>query len=126
MPSESPRHASQAVPLSPANLPVAADAFLTERDGRHRVTYRLPVPYFGFLWAPWVARRAREIERAADAGAPLPTDVPWWAPPAPIGARASEALAALCLISLLWSYGGRTVGLLSAAVAYAADIYHVD
>jgi predicted MFS family arabinose efflux permease len=126
MPSDATRHAPDGVPLSPANLPVAADAVLSEHDGHHRVTYRLPVPYFGFLWAPWVARRARAIERAADAGEPLPTETPWWAPPAPIDASASQALAALCLISLLWSYGGGTLSLLSLTLPYAADIYSVD
>ena len=126
MPSDSTRRAPAGVSLSPANLPVAADAVLSDRDGRHRVTYRLPIPYFGFVWAPLVARRARAIERAADAGEPLPTDTPWWAPPAPISARASEALAALCLISLLWSYGGGTLSLLSLTLPYAADIYSVD
>src|SRR5881227_415465 len=91
-------------PLSARTLPVAADAVLLKRDGRHRVSYRLPVPYFGLLWTSLVARRARQVERAADAGRPLPIDTPWWAPPQPIDARATESLAALCLISLLWSY----------------------
>src|SRR5918999_5865485 len=114
------------VPLSPRNLPVAADAVLFRRDGRHRVSYGLPIPYFAFLWAPWVARRARQVERAADAGRPLPTDTPWWAPPEPIAARASESLAALCLITLLWSYGGGTLSLVSLTLPYAADVYSVE
>src|SRR6266516_5346290 len=113
------------VPLSARTLPVAADAVLFKRDGRHRVSYRLPVPYFAFLWAPWVARRVRQVERAADAGGPLPIDTPWWAPPEPIDAGASESLAALCLISLLWSYGGGTLSLLSLTLPYAADAYSV-
>ena len=112
--------------LSPHHLPVATDAVLQVEDGRHRVTYRLPVPYFGFLWAPWVGRRARQVERAADAGEPLPSDTPWWAPPEPISARASESLAALCLISMLWSYGGGTLSLLSLSLPYAADVYSVS
>ena len=112
-------------PLSARALPVAADAVLVERDGRHHISYRLPVPFFGFLWAPLVARRAREVERAADAGRPLPEDTPWWAPPAALDARASESLAALCLISLLWSYGGGTLSLLSLTLPYAADVYSV-
>jgi AAHS family benzoate transporter-like MFS transporter len=105
---------------------VATDALISKQDGRHRVSYRLPVPYFGFLWAPWVARRARRIERAADSGGPLPSDTPWWAPPEPLTARASEALAALCLITMLWSYGGGTLSLLSLTLPYAADTYSVD
>ncbi len=112
--------------LSPRALPVAVDAALVERDGRHRVTYRLPIPYFAFLWAPLVARRARRVEHAADLGRPLPDDTPWWAPPVPLGARASEALAALCLISLLWSYGGGTLSLLTVTLPYAADVYSVE
>src|SRR4051812_715277 len=94
-------------------LPVAADAVLSRRGDSHRVPYRLPVPYFGFLWAPWVARRARAIERAANAGEPLPRDTPWWAPPQPLDAKASSSLAGVCLISLLWSYGGGALSLLS-------------
>src|SRR5919106_1172987 len=119
--------AADSVPLAARHLPVARDVVLsTTPDGRHRVSYRLPIPYFGFLWAPWVARRARQVERAADAGEPLPSDTPWWAPPEPISARASESLAALCLISLLWSYGGGTLSLLSVTLPYAADVYSVD
>jgi predicted MFS family arabinose efflux permease len=131
MPDQSSAGASQAggltggVPLSARHLPVAADAVLRMRDGRHRVSYRLPVPYFAFMWAPWVARRARQVERAADAGRPLPSDTPWWAPPEPLTARASESLAALCLITLLWSYGGGTLSLLSLSLPYAADVYSV-
>src|SRR4051794_16220304 len=117
---------SDGVPLSGRNLPVAADALLFRSDGRHRVSYRLPIPYFAFLWAPWVARRARQVERAADRGDPLPSDTPWWAPPAPISAPASESLAALCLISLLWSYGGGALSLLSLTLPYAADVYSVS
>jgi predicted MFS family arabinose efflux permease len=111
--------------LSPQVLPVAVDGVLTSgRDG-HRVTYRLPIPYFAPLWAPLVARRARRIERAADAGRALPTGVPWWAPPEPFDARTSEGLAGLCLISLLWSYGGGTLSLLSLTLPYAANAYSV-
>src|SRR5204863_5729814 len=111
--------ASEGTPLTASALPVATDALLLKRDSGHRVTYRLPVPYFGFMWAPWVARRARQVERAADAGRPLPSDTPWWAPPVPLGARASESLAALSLISLLWSYGGGTLSLLSVTLPSA-------
>jgi predicted MFS family arabinose efflux permease len=119
--------APDGVPLAARHMPVAGDVVLsTTPDGRHRVSYRLPIPYFGFLWAPWVARRARQVERAADSGEPLPSDTPWWAPPEPISARASEALAALCLISLLWSYGGGTLSLLSLTLPYAADVYSVE
>lgn len=118
-------HAAAGTPLPDRVLPVAADAILVEQDGRHRVRYRLPIPYFGFLWAPLVARRAREVELAADAGRPLPRDTPWWAPPVTLDARASESLAALCLISLLWSYGGGTLSLLSLTLPYAADAYSV-
>lgn len=118
--------APDGAPISQQHLPVAVDGELFVRDGRHRVSYRLPIPYFGFMWAPWVARRARRIEQAADAGAPLPRDTPWWAPPEPLSARASEALAALCLITVLWSYGGGTLSLLSLSLPYAADFYSVD
>jgi putative MFS transporter len=107
-------------------LPVAVDGLLSVRDGRHVVSYRLPIPYFGFLWAPLVSRRAREIERAADAGRPLPEGTPWWAPPVAFGAGASAALASACVISLFSSYGGGTGGLLTQTLPYAADVYGVS
>ena len=47
----------------------------------------------------WSRRRARLIEAAADAGRPLPTDVPWWAPPVPQDARATATVACLCLLA---------------------------
>jgi MFS family permease len=112
--------------LSQEALPVAVDGVLSSQGGRHSVSYRLPIPYFGFLWAPLVSRRAREIERAADEGRPLPHWTPWWAPPVPLGAKASATLASACLISLLWSYGGGTGGLLTQTLPYAADIYGVS
>jgi MFS family permease len=106
-------------------LPVAADAVMVSEGGRHRVSYTLPIPYFRLMWAPLVRRRARRVERAADEGSPLPEDTPWWAPPEPIAARGTEALGALCLITLLWSYGGGTLSLLSLTLPYAADAYSV-
>ncbi len=106
-------------------LPVATDCVLRRDGDRHRVSYRLPIPYFGFLWRPLVARRAHRIEAAADAGRPLPTGLPWWAPPEHLGERASVALAGACLITLLWSYGGGTLGLLSQTLPYAAETYDV-
>src|SRR4051794_8016768 len=118
-------HRSEGTPLSPQALPVAADAVLVRRDGYYRALYRLPIPYFGFLWAPCVARRARRVERAADTGQSLPADTPWWAPPEPIGARESETLSGLCLISMLWSYGGGALSLVSLTLPYAADAYSV-
>ena len=111
--------------LPPTVLPVATDAALRRDGGRHRVSYRVPIPYFGFLWRPLIAQRARQIEAAADAGRPLPTDLPWWAPPQHLGERASAALAGACLITLLWSYGGGTLGLLSQTLPYAAETYDV-
>jgi predicted MFS family arabinose efflux permease len=118
-------HSAEDRQLLPRELPVASEARIRPSDGGHRVTYRLPIPYFGFLWAPWVARRARQIEAAADVGEPLPRDVPWWAPPEALSARTGEALAALCLITMLWSYGGGTLSLLSLTLPYAADTYSV-
>jgi hypothetical protein len=114
-----------AVPLPPEVLPVATDRVLVREGEQHRVSYRVPIPYFGFLWRPLVARRARRIEAAADAGRPLPSDLPWWAPPEQLDERASVALAGACLITLLWSYGGGTLGLLSQTLPYAAEIYDV-
>jgi len=98
---------------------------LERRDGRPVVRYRLAIPYFGLLWRPLVARRARQVEAAAEAGRPLPDDVPWWAPPVPQDPRTTASVAAICLISAAWSYGGGTGGLLTQTLPYAAKVYGV-
>ncbi|HKG17610.1 MAG TPA: MFS transporter [Solirubrobacteraceae bacterium] len=98
---------------------------LEHRDGRPVVRYRLAIPYFGLLWRPLVARRARRVEAAAEAGLPPPDDVPWWAPPAPQDPRITASVAAICLISAAWSYGGGTGGLLTQTLPYAAKVYDV-
>jgi len=113
------------VALGPEVLPLARDAELERHDGGHVVRYRRALPYFGWLWAPLLRRRARAVERAADAGEPLPRDQPWWAPPVPLDPAAAGAVGAICLISLVWSYAGGTGGLLTATLPYAADVYDV-
>jgi MFS family permease len=85
----------------------------------------MALPYFGWVWAPLVRRRARAVERAADAGEPLPGEQPWWAPPVPLDTPAAAAVGAICLLSLVWSYAGGTGGLLTATLPYAADVYDV-
>jgi MFS family permease len=117
---------AEAHALDPRALPLAHDAVLERgADGRHRVRYRLPIPYFRFFWAPLVRRRARLVEEAADAGRPLPTDTPWWAPPVPQDARATATVACLCLLAGVASYGGGTGGLLTQTLPYAAKVYDV-
>ncbi len=113
-------------PIPARALPLTDGAAIKVEDGRHRVSYHFSIPYFGWFWAPLIARRARQIERAADSGRPLPSDVPWWAPPAPLDAKTRAALAGLCLITLLWSYGGGTLSLLSLTLPYASDVFSVD
>jgi predicted MFS family arabinose efflux permease len=113
------------IDLPASALPLAEEPRLVRDGDRHRVTYRLRIPYFSFLWAPLLARRARAIEAAADAGRPLPSGLPWWAPPVPQDARATATVACACLISGAWSYAGGTGGLLTQTVPYAAEIYDV-
>ena len=104
---------------------MAEDVRLERRDGRVVLRYRLPIPYFAFLWRPLVARRARAVAAALEAGRPPPDDVPWWAPPAPQAERATVAVACLALLSAMWSYAGGTGGLLTETLPYAAHAYHV-
>ena len=104
---------------------MAEDVRLEPRDGRVVVRYRLPIPYFAFVWRPLVARRARAVAAALEAGRPPPDDVPWWAPPAPQAERATVAVACLALLSAVWSYAGGTGGLLTETLPYAAHAYHV-
>lgn len=117
--------ASPPAALPPSVLPLASGARLCRQDGRHRVEYRLEIPYFAWMWRPLVARRARAVERAADAGRALPDDLPWWAPPVPQDARTTGVVACVCLLSALWSYGGGTGGLLTQTLPYAAKVYGV-
>ncbi len=112
--------------LTPQELPIAIDPVLTEVDGRPHVSYRIGIPYFGFLWRPLIARRARRIERAAAAGEPLPETQPWWAPPAPLDAGAQTTLAIAALLTAIYGYGGGTLGLLSLTLPAAADTYDVS
>lgn len=110
--------------LPPEVLPLAADAELERgADGKHRVTYRLPIPYFRLLWAPFVRRRARRIEAAADAGAELPRDTPWWALPEPQSPDQTAAVAAIALIAMATGYAGGAGGLLTQTLPYAAKAY---
>ena len=110
--------------LPPEVLPMAADAELRrEPDGTHRVTYSVAVPYFRFIWALFVRRRARRIEAAADAREPLPRDTPWWAPPEPQTPAQNAAIAAIALIAIAVGYAGGAGGLLTQTLPYAADAY---
>ncbi|MFL5782802.1 MAG: MFS transporter [Thermoleophilaceae bacterium] len=85
--------------------------------------YRIAIPYFRLLWAPLVRRRARRVERAADAGEELPRDPPWWAPPAPQTAEQTAAISSIALIALATGYAGGAGGLLTQTLPYAADAY---
>lgn len=85
--------------------------------------YRSAIPYFRALWWPFVRRRVRRIERAADAGEELPRDAPWWAPPAPQTPEQTGAIAAIALIALATGYAGGAGGLLTQTLPYAADAY---
>jgi MFS family permease len=122
-----------AVPTAPASDPLPASALPLTRDARlevtpagaHRVHYRPAVPYFWWMWAWQVRRRARAIEAAADAGRPIPARTPWWAPPVPMEPATYAALAALCLLGLVTSYGGGVGGLLTQSLPYAAKVFDV-
>jgi MFS transporter, putative metabolite:H+ symporter len=56
----------------------------------------------------------------------LPAKPPWWAPPVAQDERTTTTMAAICVISALWSYGGGTGGLLTQTLPYAAQVYDVD
>ncbi|HEX8075408.1 MAG TPA: MFS transporter [Thermoleophilaceae bacterium] len=113
--------------LSPETFPLVEAPELTRGpDGRHRVDYRLPIPYFRFLWALQARRRARAIEAAADAGEELPSGTPWWAPPEPQPPAATAAIASVALIALSTGFAGGTGGLLTQTLPYAGDAYHAS
>jgi putative MFS transporter len=75
------------------------------------------------MWAPLVRRRARRIERAADAGEELPREPAWWAPPVVQSAEQTSAVAAIALIALATGYAGGAGGLLTQTLPYAAKAY---
>jgi len=112
--------------LLPQVLPVAADATLETIDGQPRVSYRIAFPYFGWMWRPLIARRARQIERAAAAGEPLPDRRPWWGPPDHLDERAQATLAVAAVLTAIYAYGGGSLGLLSLTLPAAADTYSAD
>lgn len=113
------------VPLAPEVLPLTDDAWLEATPDGHVAHYRLAIPYFGWIWAVPVRARARAVEAAADAGRPLPTRMPWWAPPVPMEPSTYAALAALCLLGLVTSYGGGVGGLLTQTLPYATKVFDV-
>ena len=116
-----------AIQLPPEALPLTEGAELTRGpDGRHRVEYRMAIPYFRLLWALPVRRRARRIEAAADAGSELPRDAPWWAPPVPQSAAETSAIASIALIALVTGYAGGTGGLLTQTLPYAGKVFHAS
>jgi MFS family permease len=111
--------------LPPETLPLTEGAELTRGpDGRHRVEYRIAVPYFRLLWALPVRRRARRIEAAADEGGDLPAGTPWWAPPVPQSPAETASIASIALIALATGYAGGTGGLLTQTLPYAGKAYH--
>lgn len=59
------------------------------------VEYELAVPYWWWLFALPFKRRIARPPRA---------DLPWWAPPEPLDARASAAIASLAALSLVLGY----------------------
>jgi putative MFS transporter len=113
-------------PLPYTALPMADDVRVERRDGRHVVSYRIAIPYFGWMWRPLLARRARAVEAALDAGRPVPSAIPWWAPPVRQDSRSRATIACLCLLSATWSYAGGTGGLLTETLPYAAKVYDVS
>ena len=74
------------------------------------IDYSLAVPYFGFLFAPLVRR---SLQSRGTTG-----NVPWWAPPDRLDARASTALGVLCAVALIVGYLNT---LLTQTIAFAAD-----
>jgi MFS family permease len=112
-------------PLPDGALPLTSDARLEATPKGQRVRYRAAIPYFGWLWALPIRRRAKAIEAAADAGRPLPGRSPWWAPPVAADPETYAAIAALALLSLVTAYGGGTGGLLTQSLPYAAKVFDV-
>ena len=73
-----------------------------EVEVRQTVTYRLAVPFFGWLFG-WPFKRSM-----ARLGSP--ERHPWWAPPDPLGPRAASMLASLCALAAVAAYPGILLG----------------
>lgn len=111
------------VDLPPEVLPLASNAVLEHDGKRHRISYEVRIPFFGFIFVPLVRQRARKVAEAADAGLPLPSDNPWWAPPVAASEEVRAGIASICLLSVVIGYSG---GLLTQTVPYAAKVFDVD
>jgi MFS family permease len=83
-------------------------------SGLHRVTvsfdYTLALHLWSFLFR-WPVRRA--LLRPDP-----PARMPWWAPPERLDARAANALAILCFLSVICGYLGTVI---TQTITYAAD-----
>ena len=81
-------------------------------DGRHHVTstaeFKLAIPYFGWLLALPIRAALRRPR----------SSMPWWAPADRLDARASNALAALCVASLVAGYLGTSI---TQTITFASD-----
>ncbi|MHB8670130.1 MAG: MFS transporter [Acidimicrobiales bacterium] len=73
---------------------------------------RLAAPYFGWLFLPVVRRHL---------GRPQPGEVPWWAPPQTLDARASTALGTLAAIAVVYGYLNT---LFTQTIAFAGEEFH--
>jgi MFS family permease len=83
-------------------------------EGRHRVRqvveYRVPIPYFGVVFAPGYRRRLGRLVEPATA--------PWWAPPQRMDTRAAVVLGVLAALSWVYGYMGT---ILTQTITFAAD-----
>ena len=77
---------------------------------RQVVEYRLPIPYFGIVFAFGYRHR---LGRLAE-----PRTVPWWAPPQRVDPRAAVVLGVLCALSWVTGYMGT---ILTQTITFAAD-----
>jgi MFS family permease len=77
------------------------------------ISFRLAVPYYGWLFVPLV--------RSALARGRL--GMPWWAPPERLDARAASSLATLAAVSVLGVY---MTALLSSTIAFAGREFGAD
>lgn len=80
----------------------AGDDGSGEVDVCQTVSYRLAVPFFGWLFGPPFRRRVGRVGPAERN--------PWWAPPDPLGPRAAAMLASLCALAAVAAYPGILLG----------------
>lgn len=103
--------------VAPGTFDAAEGPFSHYRRTGDTVSFRLAVPFFGFLFALPVRHELRKQLRGDF------TRMPWWAPADRMDPRSATVLGALCAISIFDGYLGT---LITQTLTFVADGFGVE